>query len=132
MGDAGCSLEPSWGDGAQCLIPLTPEQVAEAELELSFDHVVILQSDIERLKAAIHEFNCKGKKRPTLAVVFPDTPGRSQNLASMDRPATASSSSVNPACEEEFVSDGPVEVEPVGVLMLRTDSSLGFPENQYE
>ena len=51
VGDAGYSLEPSWGDGAQCFIPLTPEQVAEAELELSFDHVVILQSDIERLKA---------------------------------------------------------------------------------
>lgn len=64
--DAGCSLEnQEWGHGAQFWVPLTHEQVAEAELELSFDNVVILSSDVEQFKLALHEFNRRGKKRRT-------------------------------------------------------------------
>jgi len=107
------------------------EQVDEAGLELSFDHVVVLDSDAELFKSALHEFNCKGKKRPTLATVdFGYVPqNESLKLASIERPSTASSSLAH---EEVSVEDeGPVEVEPVGVFTIRTNSSLGFPENQY-
>jgi hypothetical protein len=128
--DAGCSLEPAWGDGAQLFVPLTQEQVAEAELELSFDHVVLLSSDTEQFKAALHEFNCKGKKRPNLVVadlnsLLQDNP---LPLASLSKPSASSSSMSKPE-EEESVEDGAVDVEPVGFFTLRTDSSLGLHFN---
>merc|ERR1712217_371006 len=64
--DAQCSADHS--SGAQLFIPLTQEQIDEAEIELAFDHVVILNSDYEAFKRALQEFNCKGKRRPNLAV----------------------------------------------------------------
>jgi hypothetical protein len=128
--EAGCALEPEFGDGAQFFVPLTHEQIAEAELELSFDYVLLLNADVELFKAALHEFNCKGKRRPVLAPVDLGTisKDRSQHLSSTGPPASGSSTVDTTVADED---EGPVEVEPVGFFNIRTDSSLGYPEAAY-
>jgi hypothetical protein len=117
--EAGCALEPEFAEGAQFFIPLTQEHIAEAQLELSCDHVIILNSDVERFKAAIREFNCQGKRRPGVDSVHPGPPA-------------ASSSTMSATHEEDpGEGEGPIEVEPVGIFTIRTDSGLGYPEAAY-
>lgn len=106
--DAGCSLEPSWAAEAQLFVPLTHDQVVEAGLELSFDYVLLLISFYEDFKLALHEFNCQGKKRP--------------KFAPLDR---------GEMFRAEVEGEGTVEVEPVSIMALRTDSSVGFPQNPH-
>lgn len=132
--DAGCSLEPSWGDGAQLFIPLTHEQLAEAELELSFDHVIILNSEADLFRTALREFNCKGKVRPKLATLGFDSMfhDKSHPVTQMEKASSHSSSMVNNTPEKDSDDEeGTVEVEPVGFFTTRTDSSFGFPESPY-
>eukprot|EP00930_Biecheleria_cincta_P025521 TRINITY_DN18163_c0_g2_i1.p1 TRINITY_DN18163_c0_g2~~TRINITY_DN18163_c0_g2_i1.p1 ORF type:complete len:519 (-),score=92.22 TRINITY_DN18163_c0_g2_i1:300-1856(-) len=131
--EAGCAVEPESTNGPQFFVPLTHDQIVEAELELSSEHVVLLNSDVEQFREALREFNCKGKRRPALNPVhFGDmSRGKSHDLASADCPAS-SSSTQNTAYEEVPADDeGPVEVEPVGYFTVRADSSLGYPEAVY-
>ena len=62
--DASCSLKPPWADGALSLAPLAHEQVNEAGLGLSYDHIATLNSGANLIKAALKEFNFKSQKQP--------------------------------------------------------------------
>ena len=44
VAEAGCSIQPPWAGGAKTLVPLTEEHLAEAETELSYNHIVSLYS----------------------------------------------------------------------------------------
>merc|ERR1711920_330369 len=101
------------------LVPLTQEQVDEAPLELCFDQVWLLNVDVERLKAALKEYNCRGKKRPTLAPVdfVPKCGAADQDITRQPSPSSqvrstdASASSCGATTVE--LEGGEVEVEPV-------------------
>ena len=62
--DAGCQLKPDWMPGFMALVPLTHDQVTESGLEITYDIVIALSSSLERMREALKEFNCRGKKRP--------------------------------------------------------------------
>lgn len=59
---AGCDCSPSWAKGAILLVPATEEQICEAGINLQPHNVLILQSDVEKLKEALH--GLPRRKRP--------------------------------------------------------------------
>eukprot|EP00931_Biecheleriopsis_adriatica_P092748 TRINITY_DN66528_c0_g1_i1.p1 TRINITY_DN66528_c0_g1~~TRINITY_DN66528_c0_g1_i1.p1 ORF type:complete len:708 (-),score=108.20 TRINITY_DN66528_c0_g1_i1:29-2152(-) len=143
VAEAGCSIQPPWAEGAKLLVPLTEEHLAEAEIDLAYNHIVALASDVDAVKAALRELNCKGKTRPKLAAaeVQSNKQARSEDcgpstvsvpLVSEDRPAVAfDQTTANEMIDADELDCGVVEVEVVNTLALRTDSSLGFPEYPY-
>jgi len=143
VAEAACSLEPLWGEGALLLIPLSHEQLTEAGITLSYDNVVLLSHDVDKFKAALKEFNCKGKKRPTLTAIGDDAIHNKRQRGETGQSSDSGGpwvrteeSSTLTTCSEASVAnddfeDAPVEVEMVTSFSLRTDSSLGLPQNPY-
>jgi hypothetical protein len=142
VAEAGCCIQPLWAAGAKLLVPLTAEHLAEAGIELSYDHVVALASDVDAVKAALKELSCKGKTRPKLAAA--DIPLGSKRARCENAAASSASPFVNEdgttfaidQIDDELADpDGPdgcdVEVEVVNSIALRTDSSLGLPVYPY-
>ena len=138
--DAGCSFEPSWAGGALVLVPLTPEQVSEEGLDVKYDTVIALCCAVGRIKEALKEFNCEGKKRPTISSIPADIvrqkrsrggeAGVSSNLAGPWVAAPAAES-LDVGIPEEESEDAPVEIEAVAPFQFRTDSSVGLPMSPY-
>merc|ERR1712194_343761 len=95
--EAGCAIEPFGNDGPLSVVPLTSAQLTESEMVLSCDRVLLLISEIELLKAALKEFNCKGAVRPKLDVVH---------------------------LEDKH---GLADVEAVGAFCAQTNSDMDFP-----
>lgn len=67
---AGCQVLPEWANGALLLVPLTPEQLAEAD---DFcprpHHIVVLDQDVENICEALRELprtrkECRPKVKP--------------------------------------------------------------------
>merc|ERR1719382_309426 len=50
---AGCECSPSWANGAILLVPATEEWICEAGIKLQPHNVLILQSDVDKLKEAL-------------------------------------------------------------------------------
>ena len=59
-------MQPDFTMARTC-IPLTAETLNETEIELGPDHIISMASDVPLLRAALKDFNCKGKRRPELA-----------------------------------------------------------------
>lgn len=51
--DAGCQILPEWSSGAVLLVPLTAEQVFEAEIELRAHHILARRCDMTSIKDAL-------------------------------------------------------------------------------
>jgi len=113
--------------------PLIYEQLQEASLELSHNHIVALTSDVEAIKSALQAISFK--KRPKLAV---ETSGQLHKRARINEtaplgntPPWPDSQRQNTAelvyadSDEEHSDGGPLEVivEPWPV----TDSSHRYP-----
>ena len=56
---AACG-QPPWAGKAKVFEPLTAEMLAEAEITLTYDHIVTLASEVDQVKASLRELNCKG------------------------------------------------------------------------
>jgi len=67
---AGCQVLPEWANGALLLVPLTPEQLAEADdFRPRPHHIVLLDQDVENVCEALRELprtrkECRPKLKP--------------------------------------------------------------------
>lgn len=67
---AGCHMRPGWANGALLLVPLTPEQLAEADdFRPRPHHLVLLDQDIENVCEALRQLprtrkDCRPKLKP--------------------------------------------------------------------
>lgn len=136
MAEHGLSIFPDWTE-AKLLAPLFPEDCVERGIELQFDHVWALWSDIPAIKAALKTLEGCSSRRPVLKPADPDHKRR--RLASPPAPHHASASSAGPMqaegsepdSEPESEDELPVLVSVVNTLGLRTNSSVGLPANPY-
>jgi len=134
--DAGCSMEPPWAGGAKLLVPLTREQLQEASIELSDNHIVALATDVEVIKSALAAINFK--KRPKLAVENGEglqKRARGSEMESSDRSAPwpnnggGSSTDLGAVVEDpddDFGADGLVDAV-IETEWPDTDSNHGLP-----
>ena len=89
---AGCKPRPPWANGAPLLVPLTLEQVCEAELELKAHNVVLLCSDWELVVGALQTL--PRRRRPLLKLEHQadsEAPERLDVHIELQRGSTASS-----------------------------------------
>jgi hypothetical protein len=61
---SGCSVKPDWANGALLLVPVTEQQIKEADIELSSHSILMLASDEQRVKEALASL--ARRKRPAL------------------------------------------------------------------
>jgi len=61
---AGCEVRPPWANGALLLVPVTEEQIDEADIQLKPHNIVMLNSDVELVAQALAQL--PRRKRPQL------------------------------------------------------------------
>jgi len=61
---AGCSMQPAWANGALLLVPVTEQQIMEADIYLQAHNILMLASDEQLVKEALAELS--RRKRPGL------------------------------------------------------------------
>lgn len=136
MAEVNHTMFPEWTE-ARLLVPLLEDDFREHDIELHFDNVVALKSDIEAIKAALKTLNDCGRQRPTLQFADPQakrqrtTDATNYTPNQPSQPAASSSSQARQGQEDDSDEDMPVLVSLVSALSLRTNSSVGFPANPY-
>jgi hypothetical protein len=134
--EAGCSPQPAWSgghDGPMFLVPLTQEQVDEANVELTYHHLVTPMSLCDSIRCALKSI--AWKKRPQLCA--PEVHSLCKQFhGNPPEGATASSSSGVLFPREGSFGEDDDEIEEVDAVPefefgLRTNSSIGLPENPY-
>jgi len=61
---AGCEVRPAWANGALLFVPVTEEQIAEADLQLKSHNILMLTSDVQPVEQVLGDL--PRRKRPVL------------------------------------------------------------------
>ena len=134
--EAGCSPQPDWSggrDGPLFLVPLTEEQVDEANIELTCHHIVTPTSLSESIRQALKSI--AWKKRPQLCAPEVLSLYKQFRESSPEVPPAGCSSDVllpNARASDENDEAEEVDAVPECEFGLRTDSNVGFPENPHQ
>mmetsp|Transcript_28386 Transcript_28386/g.50489 ORF Transcript_28386/g.50489 Transcript_28386/m.50489 type:complete len:632 (+) Transcript_28386:78-1973(+) len=132
--DAGCSMSPTWANGAKLFVPLTEEQVQESGKQLTNHHIVALADDVESIKGALRHI--KGKDRPKISFGEHKQANRAEESHAAasahegereDARGHANNENMVDSADEDDFIDVVVESE----FAPPTDSSLGYPDNPY-
>jgi hypothetical protein len=137
--EAGCSPQPDWSgghDGPVLLVPLTKEQVDEANVELTYHHIVTPMSLSNSIRHALKSIaKDKRGKRPQLYAPEVNSLCKQFHESSPEAATASSSSGVffpRARASEEHDEIEDVDAIPEFEFGLRTNSSVGFPENPYQ
>jgi len=119
------------------LVPFTQEQLDETDFELTHQHIVALESDIECIRSALQTI--KYKVRPRVAIdhsVYDANGSRKRAKGEHGEPWVRSEAAqpwqADRGGDETDEDDVPVDVEVQHEFAPRTDSSIGFPAYPYQ